>query len=65
MKTKIFIKFLLDDKKRKSQTADKTEPTKKKTSDSHRLRGFARGLKPEKIIGATDSGGQLTFLMKW
>lgn len=40
--------------------------TKRKKDDAVLIaRGFEKGLEPEKIIGATDSCGDLMFLMKW
>jgi len=55
-------------KKRQSNVAAE-EPAKKKSKkpveEDNRPRGFDRGLDAEKIIGATDSSGELMFLMKW
>jgi len=39
--------------------------SKKKKDEAEKARGFGRGLTPERIIGATDSSGELMFLMKW
>lgn len=53
-----------EDRDRKS--SEEKRPAKKKAAEEeNRPRGFERGLDPEKIIGATDSSGELMFLMKW
>ncbi|MBN3297985.1 CBX3 protein, partial [Amia calva] len=33
--------------------------------ETEQVRGFANGLEPERIIGSTDSKGELMFLVKW
>ncbi|CAH0549106.1 unnamed protein product [Brassicogethes aeneus] len=54
--------------KRKAPTAttnDSSTLAKRKPIDDKKCLGFDRGLAAEKIIGATDSPGQLMFLIKW
>ncbi|KAM4881111.1 chromobox protein homolog 3-like [Thomomys bottae] len=42
-----------------------SEETGLSASECDDKNGFARGLEPEQIIGVTDIGGELMFLMKW
>nr|AFL48187.1 heterochromatin protein 1-like protein 1 [Schmidtea mediterranea] len=52
-------------KKLKSAPVTKKTEEKGKVVQPNRSKGFSRGLEADKIIGATDSNGELMFLIKW
>jgi len=63
------LKLKKEQGKRKSGAGGEEagEPPSKKLhpTEDMRPRGFDRGLQAERIIGATDSSGELMFLIKW
>merc|ERR1712133_73105 len=58
------------EKERKRKSTETSGPdlekrAKKRSEEDSRARGFDRGLQAGRIIGATDSSGELMFLIKW
>lgn len=54
-----------DRREEKKRPVKEEPPAKKKAKGDSAVRGFDRGLEADKIIGATDSSGELMFLVKW
>ena len=54
-----------DQDKRSAGPASSSAAKKRKPDEDKVVRGFDRGLEADKIIGATDSSGELMFLIKW
>jgi len=42
-----------------------TGKSRARVDEEGKPRGFERGFEPDRILGATDSNGELTFLIKW
>jgi chromobox protein 1 len=51
--------------KRKSDSPKSKTEEKKGKKEDNKTRGFDRGFEVERILGATDTSGDLMFLLKW
>lgn len=54
-----------EEKKKKKKHSEDSAPAKKKKKSEKRASGFDRGMEAEEILGATETNGEVHFLIKW
>ena len=58
-------KSVANDTYKRSIPRNSASITKRKCGGNDQPRGFRRGLKPRRIVGASEVDGELMFLIKW
>jgi len=62
----VFQLMLKKRKKKKRSVDESVAPSKKKKKSEKRLlTGFDKGMEAEEILGATETSGEVHFLIKW